>query len=231
MLLTGRWQFLSYFRVSKAPPLIRLPLLGFPLLISLMVIVGWSQPLWQARYFVPSAILYFWAVGSAVSLWQAPIRVFLMGGLVAAWAITFHPTPRPPDPRLPQIAHVISQKPPRQLLIVSPDFMPPTLAYPLREKLFAGVPFPDLHPEPLERLSHELRIQLRLYGATRYSDLPACEILAQDTLLWLDMEVCFSDPHNLLGDLLLEDFTPIAIQRFEKATPTTYRRRANPQPN
>jgi len=108
--------------------------------------------------------------------------------------------------------------------------MLPTLAYPLREKLFAGVPFPDLHPEPLERLSHELRIQLRLYGATRYSDLPACEILAQDTLLWLDMEVCFSDPPNLLGDLLLEDFTPIAIQRFEKATLTTYRRRANPQP-
>jgi len=72
--------------------------------------------------------------------------------------------------------------------------MPPTLAYPLREKLFAGVPFPDLHPEPLERLSHELRIQLRLYGANRYSDLPACEILAQDTLLWLDMEVCFSAP-------------------------------------
>jgi hypothetical protein len=45
------------------------------------------------------------------------------------------------------------------------------------------------------------------------------------------MEVCFSDPHNLLGDLLLEDFTPIAIQRLEKATLTTYRRRANPQPN
>jgi len=231
MLLIGRWRFLSYFRVSKAPPLIRLPLLGFPLLIGLMVIVGWSQPLWQARYFVPSAILYFWAVGSAVSLWQAPIRVFLMGGLVAAWVINLHPTPRPPDPSLPQIAHAISQKPPRQLLIVSPDFMPPTLDYPLREKLFADVPFPDLHPEPLERLSHELRIQLRLYGATRYSDLPVCEILAQDTLPWLDMEVCFSDPPKLLGDLLLEDFTPIAIQRFKKATPTTYRRRANPQPN
>jgi hypothetical protein len=45
------------------------------------------------------------------------------------------------------------------------------------------------------------------------------------------MEVCFSDPPNLLGDLLLEDFTPIAIQRLEKATLTTYRRRANPQPN
>jgi len=176
-----------------------------------MVVVGWSQPLWQGRYFVPLAILYFWAVGSAVSLWQASIRVFLMGGLVAAWVITFHPTLHPPDPSLPQIAHAISQKPPRQLLIVSPDFMLPTLAYPLQEKLFAGVSFPDLHPEPLERLSHELRIQLRLYGATRYSDLPACEILAQDTLLWLDMEVCFSDPHNLLRDLLLEDFTPIAI--------------------
>ncbi len=80
------------------------------------------------------------------------------------------------------------------------------------------------------RLSHELRIQLRLYGATRYSDLPACEILAQDTLLWLDMEVCFSDPPNLLGDLLLEDFIPIAIQRLEKATLTTYRRRTNPPP-
>jgi hypothetical protein len=154
-----------------------------------------------------------------------------MGGLVAAWVITFHPTPRPPDPSLPQIAHAISQKPPRQLLIVSPGFMLPALAYPLREKLFAGVPLPNLHPEPLERLSYELRIQLRLYGATRYSDLPACEILAQDTLLWLDMEVCFSDTPNLLGDLLLEDFTPIAIQRFEKATLTTYRRRANPQPN
>ncbi len=101
--------------------------------------------------------------------------------------------------------------------------MLPTLAYPLREKLFAGVPFPDLYPEPLERLSHALRIQLRLYGATRYSDLPACEILAQDTLLWLDMKVCFSDLYNLL-----EDFTPIAIQRFEKATLTTYRRRSNP---
>jgi hypothetical protein len=109
--------------------------------------------------------------------------------------------------------------------------MLPTLAYPLREKLFAGVPFPDLHPEHLERLSHELRIQLRLYGVTHYSDLPVCEILAQDTLLWLDMEVCFSDPHNLPGNLLLEDFTPIAIRRFEKATLTTYRRRANPQPN
>jgi hypothetical protein len=45
------------------------------------------------------------------------------------------------------------------------------------------------------------------------------------------MEVCFSDTPNLLGDLLLEDFTPIAIQRLEKATLTTYRRRANPQPN
>ncbi len=101
MLLTGGWRFLSYFRVSKALPLIRLPLLGFPLLIGLMVIVGWNQPLWQARYFVPLAILYFWAVGSAVSLWQVPIRVFLMGGLVAAWVITFHPTPRPPDPSLP----------------------------------------------------------------------------------------------------------------------------------
>jgi hypothetical protein len=231
MLLIGRWRFLSYFRISKAPPLIRLPLLGFPLLIGLMVIVGWSQPLWQARYFVPLAIFYFWAVGSAVSLWQAPIRAFFMGGLVAAWVITFHPTPRPPDPSLPQIAHVIFQKPPRQLLIVSPDFVLPALAYPLREKLFAGVPFPNLHPEPLERLSHELRIQLRLYGASRYSDLPACEILAQDTLFWLDMEVCFSDPQNLLGDLLLQDFTPIAIQRLEKATLTTYRRRANPQPN
>jgi hypothetical protein len=199
MLFIGRWRFLSHFRVSAPPPLIRLPLLGFPLLIGLMVIVGWSQPLWQARYFVPLAIFYFWAVGSAVSLWQAPIRAFFMGGLVAAWVITFHPTPRPPDPSLPQIAHVISQKPPRQLLIVSPGFMLPALAYPLREKLFASVPFPNLHPEPLERLSHELRIQLRLYGATRYSDLPACEILAQDTLFWLDMEVCFSDPHNLLA--------------------------------
>ena len=231
MLFIGRWRFLSHFRVSAPPPLIRLPLLGFPLLIGLIVIVGWSQPLWQAQYFVPLAIFYFWAVGSAVSLWQAPIGAFFMGGLVAAWAITFHLTPRPPDPSLPQIAHVISQKPPRQLLIVSPSFMLPTLAYTLRERLFAGVPFPDLHPEPLERLSHELRIQLRLYGATRYSDLPACEILAQDTLFWLDMEVCFSDPHNLLEDLLMEDFTPIAIQRLEKATLTTYRRRANPQPN
>jgi len=231
MLFIGRWRFLSHFRVSAPPPLIRLPLLGFPLLIGLMVIVGWSQPLWQARYFVPLAIFYFWAVGSAVSLWQAPIRAFFMGGLVAAWVITFHPTPRPPDPSLPQIAHVISQKPPRQLLIVSPGFMLPALAYPLREKLFANVPFPDLHPEPLERLSHELRIQLRLYGASRYSDLPACEILAHDTLFWLDVEVCFSDPQNLLGDLLLEDFTPIAIQRLEKATFITYRRRANPQPN
>jgi hypothetical protein len=45
------------------------------------------------------------------------------------------------------------------------------------------------------------------------------------------MEVCFSDPPNLLGDLLLEDFIPIAIQRLEKATLTTYRRRANPPPN
>lgn len=231
MIFIGRWRFLSHFRISVPPPLIRLPLLGFPLLIGLMVIVGGSQPLWQARYFVPLAIFYFWAVGSAVSLWQAPIRAFFMGGLVAAWVITFHPTPRPPDPSLPQIAHVLSQKPPRQLLIVSPGFMLPALAYPLREKLFAGVPFPNLHPEPLERLSHELHIPLRLYGASRYSELPVCEILAQDTLFWLDMEVCFSDPQNLLGDLLLEDFIPIAIQRLEKATLITYRRRANPQPN
>lgn len=80
MLLIGSWRFLSYFRVSNPPPLIRLPLLGFPLLIGLMVMVGWSQPLWQARYFVPLAILYFWAVGSAVSLWQVPIWAFFMGG-------------------------------------------------------------------------------------------------------------------------------------------------------
>jgi hypothetical protein len=175
MLFIGRWRFLSHFRVSAPPPLIRLPLLGFPLLIGLMVIVGWSQPLWQARYFVPLAIFYFWAVGSAVSLWQAPIRAFFMGGLVAAWVITFHPTPRPPDPSLPQIAHVISQKPPRQLLIVSPGFMLPALAYPLREKIFASVPFPNLHPEPLERLSHELRIQLRLYGASVTPTFPCAK--------------------------------------------------------
>ncbi len=230
ILLVSRWSFLSALRAEKVPTMAKLPLIGFLVFVGLIVGIGWNQPLWQARYFVPLAIMYFWAIGAAIVLWRAAIRFIFFGGLVVAWIVTFHPAPTPPDGSLSTVARAISQKPPHQLLILSPAYMLPVLAYPLREKLFGDKPLPPLEPDPALRLSHELRYHLRLHGASRYANLSPCELLAQDTLLWLDMHLCFGDPDNILEELLLEDFYPISIQRWEKATLTTYRRRESPPP-
>ncbi len=202
-----------------------LPLVGLPLYMGLLVAIGWDKPLWQARYFVPLAVLYLWAVGTAVSVWWAWSRPFVMAGLAAAWIGTFQPNPHPPDPTLPQVARALGQKPNHQVLIVSPAYMLPALAYPLREKLFTSATLPTLAPEPLSRLSHELHYRFRLYGASTYAELPPCEILAQDTLYWLDMGVCFVDSDNILEELLLADFMPVALQRLGKTPITIYIRR------
>ncbi len=217
-------------RAGKGRSVSELPLIGFPLLIGLMVGIAWKQPFWQARYFVPLAVLYFWAIGTAISLWPLALRVFLFLSLSTAWISTFNPVPYPPTPNIPDIARSISRKPPHHLLIVSPVYMVPAFAYPLRDQLFSGSRFPKLATDPLHSLSRELSYHFHLYGANRYADLSPCEISAQDTLFWLDMGICYVEKDNILETLLLEDFTPIAIRRFEKATLTTYRRRTNPPP-
>ena len=225
VLLISKWLFLSALRAGEAPADARLPLIGFLVFVGLIVGIGWNQPLWQARYFVPLGIMYFWAIGAAIVLWRVAIRFIFLGALVIAWIVTFNPVPAPPDVSLPAVARVISQKPPHQLLILSPDYMLPVLAYPLREKLYGDNPLPSLEPDPMLRLSRELRYHLRLHGASRYADLSPCELLAQDTLLWLDMHLCSANRESILEELLLQDFYPIAIQRVDGHILTIYRRR------
>ncbi len=202
-------------------------LLFFLLLVGLLVIIGFRQPLWQARYFVPLSISYLWVLGSAVAVWPSRLRLFGMLILVGSWVASFRLRPAPMSPEMVQIGRLAMQKPQNRVLLISPDYMAPVLAYFLREDTtLLCKDCADITSYAMYKLGTHYRI----YGASHYASLPVCEILAQDTVWWIDDHLCSAQPGSLLEVLLLEDFTPIAMERLARRSTfmTLIRREPNP---
>lgn len=190
--------------------------LFFLVLIGLLIGIGFRQPLWQARYFVPLAITYLWVLGLAVA--ASPRRFQLLGAslLTISWVVSFRLRPPSMSPELPEIANLAIQKPKNKLLLISPDYLAPALAYFLKKEdpTLLCRDCADITAHAAQKLA----LRYHIYGISYYASLPVCEMLAQDTLWWLDSHLCSAHPTSLLEELLLQDYRPISIKRFAKGT-------------
>lgn len=173
-----------------------------------MWVLGLFLHLWNPRYLLPAAMSYYWVLGLSVAELPHRLRLLAATALVGSWLLSWDSSPPGPYPLLNKLGPALSQRPPQHLLIVSPRYQTPILAYyPGDTFCLAQISHDE---DPLSSLEDCFHRSKKILSASAYGEIPPCELQAADTLWWLDFHLCFSHPDNKLETLLWEEFTPVA---------------------
>ncbi|MCS6790393.1 MAG: glycosyltransferase family 39 protein [Bacteroidia bacterium] len=175
-------------------------------------IIGHFIHIWQPRYLMPLAIGYYWVIGVSIGSLPPKLRIGAFWGLIGIWVGSWNPVPPGMAPYQREINKAALSLPKQALLVVSPPWYVLNLAYAARDSMLRAELLKTSHP--VEYLYEYAHIHLRILGGLYYADLPVCEVQAKDTLYWLEQGYCSAMPQGRLQEVLLEEFEPIAIQRW-----------------
>ncbi|GIV24317.1 MAG: hypothetical protein KatS3mg026_0009 [Bacteroidia bacterium] len=211
LLLAGTLLRLAH-PARRSPEVTYIYLSFFVPFIGLWV-AGTFLRIWNPRYLMPVAISYY--VGLGVSLATLPLRWRIGAGSVVglAWLLSWYPALPGDGVRHQEIGQLLQQKPPHQLLLVSPDYQAGILLYYPGDTTCTLLLKESVNP--LSAGTECLAKHRRIRGVSFYGEIPPCELAATDTLWWLDYDICFSHPNTFLPELLWEEFQPIRCYSWE----------------
>lgn len=197
------------------PLKLQTPLLFLATYIGVWIVAHFIH-IWQPRYLMPLAIGYYWVVGISLGSLPSKARVGALLGIMGLWIGTWNPTPLGMAPHQREISKAALSLPNHSLLIVSPPWYVLNLAYAARDSILrAGL---SQALSPIERVYEYVHLHQGIVGALYYAELPVCEVRAKDTLYWLEQGYCSALPHGTLQEIWLQEFEPIAIQRWGNET-------------